>query len=84
MIDVAHRPLSYHLMNKWEVYFTSKYNMILILFKVNAKISDYGISRFSTPDGLMAQEGTPAYRAPEVIRGETYSFQVSQHLDYLG
>nr|XP_022298273.1 leucine-rich repeat serine/threonine-protein kinase 2-like isoform X2 [Crassostrea virginica] len=42
---------------------------------VNAKISDYGISRFSTPDGLTAQEGTPAYRAPEVIRGETYSFQ---------
>ncbi|XP_055999651.1 leucine-rich repeat serine/threonine-protein kinase 2-like isoform X2 [Ostrea edulis] len=42
---------------------------------VNAKISDYGISRFSTPDGLMAQEGTPAYRAPEVIRGETYSFK---------
>lgn len=24
----------------------------------------------------MAQEGTPAYRAPEVIRGETYSFKV--------
>lgn len=43
---------------------------------MNAKISDYGISRFSTPDGLMAQEGTPAYRAPEVIRGETYSFKV--------
>ncbi|XP_062620633.1 leucine-rich repeat serine/threonine-protein kinase 2-like [Saccostrea cucullata] len=42
---------------------------------VNAKISDYGISRFSTPDGLTAQEGTPAYRAPEVIRGETYSFK---------
>ncbi|KAK3103691.1 hypothetical protein FSP39_021072 [Pinctada imbricata] len=42
---------------------------------VNAKVSDYGIARFSTPDGLTAQEGTPAYRAPEVIRGETYSFK---------
>ncbi|KAL5013850.1 hypothetical protein ScPMuIL_008120, partial [Solemya velum] len=42
---------------------------------VNAKISDYGIARFSTLYGLKAQEGTPAYRAPEVIRGETYSFQ---------
>ena len=27
-------------------------------------------------DGLMLQEGTLAYRAPEVIRGETYSFKV--------
>ncbi|KAK6177348.1 hypothetical protein SNE40_015467 [Patella caerulea] len=43
--------------------------------KINAKISDYGISRFSTLYGLTAQEGTPAYRAPEVIKGETYSFQ---------
>lgn len=42
---------------------------------INAKISDYGIARFSTLDGLVAQEGTPAYRAPEVIRGETYSFK---------
>lgn len=51
---------------------------------MNAKISDYGISRFSTPDGLMAQEGTPAYRAPEVIRGETYSFKVylPNHCNY--
>ncbi|XP_041348341.1 leucine-rich repeat serine/threonine-protein kinase 2-like isoform X2 [Gigantopelta aegis] len=42
---------------------------------INAKISDYGISQFTTLYGLTAQEGTPAYRAPEVIRRETYSFQ---------
>uniref|UniRef100_A0A0B6ZU60 Protein kinase domain-containing protein n=1 Tax=Arion vulgaris TaxID=1028688 RepID=A0A0B6ZU60_9EUPU len=42
---------------------------------INAKIADYGISQFTTLFGLTAQEGTPAYRAPEVIRGETYSFQ---------
>ncbi|XP_033759236.1 leucine-rich repeat serine/threonine-protein kinase 2-like isoform X1 [Pecten maximus] len=41
---------------------------------INAKVSDYGIARFATLDGLLAQEGTPAYRAPEVIRGEPYSF----------
>ncbi|XP_021358112.1 leucine-rich repeat serine/threonine-protein kinase 2-like [Mizuhopecten yessoensis] len=41
---------------------------------INAKVSDYGIARFATLDGLLAQEGTPAYRAPEVIRGESYSF----------
>ncbi|CAG5133130.1 unnamed protein product, partial [Candidula unifasciata] len=42
---------------------------------INAKIADYGISQFTTLFGLTAQEGTPAYRAPEVIRGETYSSQ---------
>ncbi|KAL3853636.1 hypothetical protein ACJMK2_017166 [Sinanodonta woodiana] len=42
---------------------------------VNAKISDYGISRFSTEEGLVAQEGTLGYRAPQVSRKENYSFQ---------
>ena len=53
------------------------FGYILFVLQVNAKISDYGIARFTTFDGLIAQEGTPAYRAPEVIRGETYSFEVS-------
>lgn len=47
----------------------------LVYFQVNAKIADYGISRFTAPYGLTAQEGTPGYRAPEVTRGETYSFK---------
>ncbi|XP_059152219.1 leucine-rich repeat serine/threonine-protein kinase 2-like [Physella acuta] len=42
---------------------------------INAKIADYGISQFTTLFGLVAQEGTPGYRAPEVVRGEIYSFQ---------
>ena len=51
--------------------------IILILpSQINVKLADYGISRFSTFEGLKLQEGTPSYRAPEVIRGETYSFQV--------
>ena len=52
------------------------FNDLIFLVQVNAKISDYGIARFSMLDGLMLQEGTLAYRAPEVIRGETYSFKV--------
>ncbi|XP_072026368.1 leucine-rich repeat serine/threonine-protein kinase 2-like [Amphiura filiformis] len=43
----------------------------------NAKIADYGISKFATPYGLRAPEGTPGYRAPEVIRGiTTYNTEV--------
>ena len=48
-----------------------------LIFQQNVKISDYGISKFATPYGLKAMEGTPGYRAPEVIRGtSTYNTQV--------
>ncbi|XP_029643298.1 leucine-rich repeat serine/threonine-protein kinase 2 isoform X2 [Octopus sinensis] len=42
---------------------------------INVKISDYGISQLSTFYGLTANEGTPGYQAPEVIKKENYSFQ---------
>eukprot|EP00117_Sycon_ciliatum_P004998 scpid2454/ scgid4326/ Leucine-rich repeat serine/threonine-protein kinase 2 len=35
---------------------------------INAKISDYGISRFACPAGLAATTGTAGYRPPEMIR----------------
>lgn len=37
---------------------------------INAKISDFGSSRYATPGGFIASEGTAGYRAPEVARGD--------------
>lgn len=49
---------------------------------VNAKLADYGISRFANPGGVKGEEGTPGYLAPEAIRrrGEDQAFdeKVSQ------
>ena len=43
---------------------------------VNAKLADYGISRFANPGGIKGEEGTPGYLAPEAIRrrGEDQAF----------
>lgn len=37
---------------------------------INAKISDFGIARYTTLYGLKSSEGTPGYRAPELVRGD--------------
>jgi leucine-rich repeat kinase 1 len=40
------------------------------------KLSDYGISRFATPQGMLGEEGTPGFQAPEVRAGSTYNEKV--------
>ena len=43
---------------------------------VHVKLSDYGISRFATPQGMLGEEGTPGFQAPEVRAGSTYNEKV--------
>ena len=43
---------------------------------VHVKLSDYGISRFATPQGILGEEGTPGFQAPEVRTGSTYNEKV--------
>lgn len=39
----------------------------MIIWQVNAKLSDYGIACYATPAGLTQSVGTPGYRAPELL-----------------
>ncbi|XP_025076879.1 leucine-rich repeat serine/threonine-protein kinase 1-like isoform X3 [Pomacea canaliculata] len=43
---------------------------------INVKISDYGISKFATPQGMMGMVGTPGYMAPEIMYGQAYDEKV--------
>ena len=43
---------------------------------MHVKLSDYGISRFATPQGMLGEEGTPGFQAPEVRAGSTYNEKV--------
>ena len=38
---------------------------------INVKLSDYGISQWSSVMGLTASKGTPGYQAPEVTQQNT-------------
>ena len=44
---------------------------------VNVKLSDYGISCFATPQGVLGEEGTPGFQAPEVSFGCAYDEKVN-------
>ena len=43
---------------------------------VNVKLSDYGISTFATPQGVLGEGGTPGFQAPEVKSGAAYDEKV--------
>ena len=43
---------------------------------MNIKISDYGISAFATPQGVLGEGGTPGFQAPEVKVGCAYDEKV--------
>ena len=49
---------------------------------INVKLSDYGISCFATPQGVLGEEGTPGFQAPEVSFGSAYDEKVSSVLSY--
>lgn len=51
---------------------------------INAKISDYGISQYITPQGFIEVTGSPGYRAPEVEKGcWSYNKEVGLTYDML-
>lgn len=41
----------------------------------SAKVADYGISRIATLEQTMTAVGTLVFQAPEISRGERYSFK---------
>ncbi|CAD5122324.1 DgyrCDS10765 [Dimorphilus gyrociliatus] len=41
---------------------------------IHIKLTDFGIARWVPPFGLKSNEGTPGYRAPEIINTVIYSF----------
>ncbi|XP_074650485.1 leucine-rich repeat serine/threonine-protein kinase 1-like [Tubulanus polymorphus] len=43
---------------------------------INVKLSDYGISRFSTPQGIIGNDGTAGFIAPEIETGVAHDQQV--------
>lgn len=43
---------------------------------INVKISDYGISAFATPQGVIGEGGTPGFQAPEIKVGCAYDEKV--------
>ena len=43
---------------------------------INVKISDYGISKFTTSQGMTGMVGTPGYMAPEIMDGQAYNEKV--------
>ena len=47
---------------------------------VNVKISDYGISKFTTSQGMMGMVGTPGYMAPEIMEGQAYNEKVVERV----
>ena len=43
---------------------------------MNVKLSDYGISAFATPQGVVGEVGTPGFQAPEMRPGCPYDAKV--------
>jgi serine/threonine protein kinase len=74
MLRAARRGVHYlHTLEPCIVHRDLKPSNLLVDESWNVKVADFGFARIKEDNATMTRCGTPAWTAPEVIRGEHYS-----------